>query len=213
MKKIFSTTLLVMLCCVTNLAFTQTGPATDDAKNSSKHVNRDRRTFDIEEDIRLMTLLTNALEQDGFINKRNAYKLEIKGNDFYINDERQTQEIRAKYQKYFRKGDDHYTIQNDGDQSHSSRNKDDIQIHKPKTRCQQSDGTILFDGVSYQKSLVLMYQLITGLEKDGLLDSKKPYTLQVKEGELYINGNKQSKEVSDKFRKYFQSNNYALTND
>jgi hypothetical protein len=58
-----------------------------------------------------------------------------------------------------------------------------------------------------------MHQLITGLEKDGLLDSKKPYTVQVKEGELYINGSKQLKEVSDRFRKYFQRNNYALMND
>ena len=213
MKKIFSTSLLVMLCSVTNLAFAQTDTPPGDAKTRSIQVNRDRHAFDIEEDIRLMTLLTNALEQDGFIDKKNPYKLEIKGSDFYINDQKQTQEIRAKYQKYFRKNDDHYTIQNDGDQSRSSLHKDDMQKYKPKTICRHSDDIILFDGVSYQKSLVLMHQLITGLEKDGLLDSKKPYTLQVKEGELYINGNKQLKEVSDKFRKYFQSNNYALTND
>jgi hypothetical protein len=161
-----------------------------------------------------MTLLTEALEQDGFIDKKNPYKLEIKGSDFYINDQKQTKEVRAKYQKYFRKDvDDHYTIQNDGDQSSSSLNKDEIQKYQPKTKYRHSDGTILFDGVSYQKSLVLMHQLITGLEKDGLLDSKKPYTVQVKEGELYINGSKQLKEVSDRFRKYFQRNNYALMND
>jgi hypothetical protein len=135
MKKIFSTSLLVMLCCVTNLAFAQTDTPQGDSKTRSKHMNRDRHTFDIEEDIRLMTLLTEALEQDGFIDKKNPYKLEIKGSDFYINDQKQTKEVRAKYQKYFRKDvDDHYTIQNDGDQSSSSLNKDEIQKYQPKTK-------------------------------------------------------------------------------
>jgi hypothetical protein len=214
MKKIFSTSLLVMLCCVSTLAFAQQDRHPGNAKTGSKHLNSERHRFDIEEDIRLMTLLTDALEQDGLIDKKNPYKLQIKGSDFYINDQKQTKEVRAKYQKYFRKDvNDQYTIQNDGDHSTSSLNKDDKLKYQPKTGPRHSDGNIQFDGISYQKSLQLMHQLITGLEKDGLLDSRKPYTLQVKEGELYINGSKQLKEVSDRFRKYFQSNNYALMND
>jgi hypothetical protein len=48
------------------------------------------------------------------------------------------------------------------------------------------------------------------LQKDGLIDKKKPYKVEVKEGELYINGNKQSKEVSDKYRKYYKKDNFTI---
>jgi len=68
----------------------------------------------------------------------------------------------------------------------------------------------VFDPIQYMKELNLMNQLINGLEKDGLLDSKKPYWVNIKEGELYINGKKQPKEVSDKFRQFFQSDNYGF---
>jgi hypothetical protein len=37
--------------------------------------------------------------------------------------------------------------------------------------------------------------------------------VQIKVGELYINRSKQSKEVSDRFKKYFSSNNYGFIND
>lgn len=70
-----------------------------------------------------------------------------------------------------------------------------------------------FDPVKYQKDLKLMTLLIKGLHDDGFIDANKPYTVQIKEGELYINNKKQSKEVSDKFRKYFSGNNYGFTND
>ncbi len=49
------------------------------------------------------------------------------------------------------------------------------------------------------------------LEKDGLIDKKKGYKLQLKDGELYINGTKQSKEISDKYSKYYQGkNNFTI---
>jgi hypothetical protein len=214
MKKIFSASLIALLCGMTNNSLAQKDSLSYQAHTRSKHLDAAPPKFDIEEDIRLMTLLTEALEKDGLIDKKNPYKLEIKNGDFYINDKKQNKEVRDKYQKYFRKDkDDHYTIQNNGDRSASTANDDDLRKAQPKTGFRHADDTIKFDGVNYQKSLALMNQLITGLEKEGLLDSKKPYTLEVKVGELYINGNKQLKEVSDKFRKYFQSNNYALIND
>jgi hypothetical protein len=63
------------------------------------------------------------------------------------------------------------------------------------------------------KELKLMNQLIDGLQKDGLIHRNKPYTVQIKEGELYIDSKKQPKEVTDKFRKYFSGDNYGFVND
>jgi len=43
------------------------------------------------------------------------------------------------------------------------------------------------------------------LEADGLIDKKKGYTIEWKAGELYINNNKQPKDISDKYRRYENS--------
>ncbi|GEO09526.1 hypothetical protein [Segetibacter aerophilus] len=48
------------------------------------------------------------------------------------------------------------------------------------------------------------------LQSEGLIDKSKPYKIEVKDGELYINGNKQSKEVNDKYRKYFKKENFTI---
>jgi len=52
------------------------------------------------------------------------------------------------------------------------------------------------------------------LEKDGLINKKKGYRVEWKnDGELYINGTKQTKEVSDKYRKYYKEGGYTINND
>ena len=58
--------------------------------------------------------------------------------------------------------------------------------------------------------LKILEEFTTELEKDGLIDKKKGYKIQVKDGELYINGTKQSKEASDKYRKYYKKDNFTI---
>lgn len=48
------------------------------------------------------------------------------------------------------------------------------------------------------------------LEKDGLIDKSKAYKIEVKDGELYIDGKKQTKETSDKYRKYYKKSNFTI---
>lgn len=76
---------------------------------------------------------------------------------------------------------------------------------KPKTDFKNLPG--------WKRDLALMTELTTALGKDGLIDNRKLYNLEIKDGELYINGKKQPKEVSDKYRKYFRNDNYTITND
>ena len=40
------------------------------------------------------------------------------------------------------------------------------------------------------------------LAADGLINKKKGYTIEWKNGNLYINDKEQSKDISDKYRKY-----------
>ena len=49
------------------------------------------------------------------------------------------------------------------------------------------------------------------LQKDGLIDKKKGYSIEWKNGgELYINGKKQPKEISDKYKKYYKKDGWRL---
>ncbi|MCW3081451.1 hypothetical protein [Segetibacter sp.] len=48
------------------------------------------------------------------------------------------------------------------------------------------------------------------LESDGLIDKLKPYKIEVKGGDLYINDKKQPKEVSEKYRKYYRKDSFTI---
>ncbi|MEP7317992.1 MAG: hypothetical protein ABI921_04610 [Panacibacter sp.] len=62
-----------------------------------------------------------------------------------------------------------------------------------------------------KKELKELKQFTDELQADGLINKKKGYSLEWKNGgELYINGNKQPKEVSDKYRKYYKKDGYKI---
>ena len=52
------------------------------------------------------------------------------------------------------------------------------------------------------QQLQQMKTFTDALEADGLIDKKKGYKIEWKEGKLYINDQKQPKDISDKYRKY-----------
>ena len=209
MKKLFSTSVVAVLCFTVNFSFAQKDRASSHQNLGSGQFNISIPKFDIEEDLRLMTLLTSALDKDGLIDKSKPYKLEIKDGAFFINDKKQTEPLTDKYRKYFRADKtDNYTINSPGDRS--VQNHNETLNDKSKTTTHTNIEVTSFDQTKYQNDNKLMNLLIDGLVADGLLDKKKPYNLEIKQGELHINETKQPKEVSDKFRKYFQSNNYAL---
>lgn len=69
-------------------------------------------------------------------------------------------------------------------------------------------------GMEKAKKELSMFKEFTGnLEKDGLIEKNKPYKIEIKSGEMYINGTKQSKEVNDKYRKYFRDEDYTIRSD
>ena len=64
-----------------------------------------------------------------------------------------------------------------------------------------------------KKELSLLKEFTDNLEKDGLINKKKGYKIEIRSGELYINGTKQSKEINDKYRKYFKDEDYTISSD
>ncbi|MDE3252849.1 MAG: hypothetical protein KGO92_08575 [Bacteroidota bacterium] len=66
-----------------------------------------------------------------------------------------------------------------------------------------------------KKEIAQLKEFTENLEKDGLIDTKKGYRIEIKKGELYINGTKQSKEISDKYRKYFKDHedDFSISSD
>jgi hypothetical protein len=61
--------------------------------------------------------------------------------------------------------------------------------------------------------------MFTEMEKDGLIDTRAGFTVNFKDGDLFINGKKQPQEVTDKYRKYitdikdFDDNDFSITID
>ena len=55
-----------------------------------------------------------------------------------------------------------------------------------------------------QQDLKGYQEMTDAMEKEGLLDTKKDYTIQYKDGELTINGRKQSSETAARYKRYFR---------
>jgi len=53
-------------------------------------------------------------------------------------------------------------------------------------------------------------KMIIEMDKDGLLKSKENYTIQYKDGSLFINGKQQPKQVLDKYKSYFPIDGVTL---
>ena len=62
-----------------------------------------------------------------------------------------------------------------------------------------------------KKELQDMKDFTDQLQKDGLIDKKNGYSIEWKNGgELYINGKKQPKEISDKYKKYYKKDGWRI---
>ena len=64
-----------------------------------------------------------------------------------------------------------------------------------------------------KKELALLKEFTELLEKDGLINKKKGFKIEIRNGEMYINGNRQSKEVNDRYRKFFKEEDYMISSD
>lgn len=61
-----------------------------------------------------------------------------------------------------------------------------------------------------KKELKLTKEMFNEMEKDGLINSKAGFTIEYKDKELYIDGQKQKPQVTDKYRKYIHDNHFKI---
>lgn len=81
---------------------------------------------------------------------------------------------------------------------------------------QQIDAAMANAKAGIEKAKVKLQQMkdfTNALVADGLIDKKKGYTIEWKAGDLYINQQKQSKDISDKYRKYENSGKIKMAPD
>ena len=88
----------------------------------------------------------------------------------------------------------------------------DLKIdHEKINRQMQEEMKKAKDGLQKAKEELKQIQAFTDeLQKDGLIDKKKGYKIEVKDGELYINGTKQAKATSDKYRRFYKKDNFTI---
>jgi hypothetical protein len=53
-------------------------------------------------------------------------------------------------------------------------------------------------------------EMIYDMEKEGLLNTKEDYTIEYKDGDLFINDKKQSSDITGKYKKYFKQKKIAI---
>lgn len=53
-------------------------------------------------------------------------------------------------------------------------------------------------------------EMIYDMEKEGLLNTKDDYTIEYKDGDLFINDKKQPQQITDKYKKYFKKKKIAI---
>ncbi len=70
-------------------------------------------------------------------------------------------------------------------------------------------------GIERAKERIQRFRSLAGaLEKDGLLDTKKGYRIELSDGDLYINGKKQPEEITRKYSKYYDGEkHFVIRND
>lgn len=64
---------------------------------------------------------------------------------------------------------------------------------------------------SAKGELKLLKEMFMEMKKDGLVDSKGEYKIEYKNKELYINGKKQSQQITDKYRRYIKGEHFEIT--
>jgi hypothetical protein len=92
------------------------------------------------------------------------------------------------------------------------KQKFDIKIDGEKIRKQVEEEMkkAKVDMEKAREEIKFINEFTDELQKDGLIDKKKGYKVQLKDGELYINGTKQSKETSEKYRRFYKKDNFSI---
>jgi len=81
------------------------------------------------------------------------------------------------------------------------KNKDNMKLDFDKMRKDLEKTKVELKG--YQ-------EMVYKMEADGLLKTNSDYKIEYKDGQLFINGDKQSMEVTNKYKKYFPKDGISI---
>ena len=80
-------------------------------------------------------------------------------------------------------------------------NKDHFKLEMDKAKLEM---------LKAKKGLSEIKEMATEMEKDGLINKKESNTIEFKNKELFINGKKQSQQITEKYLKYFKGDNFKF---
>ena len=116
----------------------------------------------------------------------------------WLNSEAFRESIRSAGRKDFRH------IKMELDRAKADLDKNSINIH--------IDREAAHAGIDNAKKELKGYQdMISGMEQDGLLNSQEDFTIAFTNGQLYVNGKKQTESLAKKYAKYFKQDGTTIT--
>ncbi len=96
-------------------------------------------------------------------------------------------------------------VQLEKQRAHIALNRNEVRVNVEKAMKNARESMM-----NTREELRNMKDFTDQLQKDGLINKSKNYKIEVKSGELYINDKKQTKEVNDKYRKYYKKDTFIL---
>lgn len=88
-----------------------------------------------------------------------------------------------------------------------------ITVEKAMQESKQAMAKAKIEMANAKEEMKNYHAFVEALQKDGLIDIKKGYTIKVEDGQLYINGTKQPKEVFEKYKQYYRKSVFTINND
>jgi len=82
-----------------------------------------------------------------------------------------------------------------------------LEIEKNKVNIKDEMNKAKEEIKNAKEELKAWQQMLDEMEKDGLINTKEDYEIEYKEGNLYINNQKQPQEVQNKYKAYFKKDN------
>ena len=182
-------------------------------ENIEKEVRESLKEVDVE---KIMKEVEASLKEINVEKIMHQALAELKNVDMVaINDE--TREALANAKKEMEKASEEMK-KIDKEAIKVELEKAKAEVEKSKVEIKKIDMKKLMEeareGINKAKSaLKELKQMFTEMEQDGLINSKQGFTIEYKNKDLYINGNKQTEQVADKYRRYFKDDHFEITID
>jgi len=164
-----------------------------DIQKSMKAIDLDKMKLEIEKSMKDIDLSKMKIDLD-------KMKIELSQSLKEINSE----EMKKSMEELKKVNFDELKKEMEKVKKEMELNKDHLKIDMDKLKV---------DMEKAKSEMAEVKDMVNDMEKDGLINKKESNTIEYKDKQLFINGKKQSQEMTDKYRKYFKGDNIKFKFD